>query len=75
MLSETFWIAFVGTMTGFLLKLFSMCYKSKCKECNFCGLKILRDTEEETELDMYRLEHPVPIQPPNSPIERQESNV
>ena len=71
MLSETFWIAFVGTMTGFILKLCSMAYKSKCKECSFCGVKIVRDTEEEGELDMYKLEHPPPPSP--SQMERGDS--
>ena len=36
-LSEVFWIAFVGTASGFLLKLASLAYKSKCKECSACG--------------------------------------
>jgi hypothetical protein len=75
MLSETFWIAFVGTMTGFLLKLCSMCYKSKCKKCSFCGFEIVRDTEEESEIDMYRLEHPPTTPPVEQQIERQNTIV
>lgn len=49
MLSETFWIAFITTAAGFLLKCASMAYKSKCKEVDFCCLKIVRDVEVEQE--------------------------
>ena len=52
-LSETFWIAFVATASGFLLKLASMAYKSKCKECYFCGISIKRDVELELEEHEY----------------------
>jgi hypothetical protein len=52
-LSETFWIAFVATASGFLLKLASMAYKSKCKECYFCGISIKRDVQLELEQHEY----------------------
>jgi thiamine pyrophosphokinase len=52
-LSETFWIAFVATASGFLLKLASMAYKSKCKECYFCGISIKRDVQLELEEHEY----------------------
>ena len=52
-LSETFWIAFVATASGFLLKLASMAYKSKCKECYFCGISIKRDVQVELDEHEY----------------------
>lgn len=51
MLSEVFWVAFVTTITGMVIKLASMCYKSKCKEFSFCCFKIIRDTEVEERED------------------------
>jgi hypothetical protein len=68
-LSEVFWMAFVTTMTGFVLKLVSMAYKSKCKSCKFCCIEIVRDTEAEAEIDELRITSR-PIAPPNSPINR-----
>jgi hypothetical protein len=56
-LSETFWIAFVATASGFLLKLASMAYKSKCKECYFCGISIKRDVEMEEREHEYDVVH------------------
>jgi hypothetical protein len=56
-LSETFWIAFVATASGFLLKLASMAYKSKCKECYFCGISIKRDVELEERQTEFELTH------------------
>lgn len=47
MLSEVFWVAFVTTVSGMIIKLASMAYKSKCKECSICCLKIIRDVEIE----------------------------
>ncbi len=57
MLSETFWIAFVTTMTGFLLKLISICYKTKCKECKLGCLEIQRDIDAENEIEEFNVEH------------------
>lgn len=47
MLSEVFWVAFVGTISGMIIKLVSMAYKSKCKEVACCCIKIIRDVEAE----------------------------
>ena len=49
MLSEVFWVAFVATTSTMIIKLASLCFKSKCKECIICGgrIKITRDTESE----------------------------
>lgn len=52
MLSEVFWVAFVTTISGMIIKLASMAYKSKCKECSWFGVKIIRDVElEEKEME------------------------
>ena len=51
-MSEVFWTFFVTSAIGFIIGLFKLCYKSKCKEVDFCCIKITRDTrmeEKETE--------------------------
>ena len=71
-LSEVFWVAFLTTMTGFVLKLVSMAYKSKCKTCKVCCIEIVRDTEAEAEIDELRIST-LPQPPPNSPTNRTDS--
>jgi len=71
-LSEVFWVAFITTMTGFVLKLVSMAYKSKCKTCKVCCIEIVRDTEAEAEIDELRITT-LPPPPPNSPTNRTDS--
>ena len=56
-LSETFWIAFVATTSGFLLKLFSMAYRSKCTEFSFCGITVKRNVELEEKEHEYDIAH------------------
>ena len=52
MLSEVFWVAFITTISGMLIKLASMVYKSKCRECSVCCIKVVRDVDlEEKELE------------------------
>lgn len=58
MLSEVFWVAFITTISGMVIKLASMCYKSKCKEVEVCCLKIVRDTNAEEKEEEFRIEHP-----------------
>ena len=63
MLSEVFWVAFITTISGMIIKLASMAYKSKCKECEICCIKVKRDVElEEKELE-FELQHKVPDSP------------
>ena len=57
MLSEVFYMALVTASSGFLLKLFSMCYKSKCSECSFCGITVKRDVHLEEKEHEYDVEH------------------
>jgi hypothetical protein len=49
---------------AFVLAIGAQCYKSKCKEVNFCCIKIVRDVEGEEELD---------IQQPRNPIQSQNN--
>jgi hypothetical protein len=60
MLSEIFWVAFVSTASAMVIKLASLCFKSKCKECVLCGerIKIIRDTESEEKHVEFELTHP-----------------
>ncbi len=59
MLSEVFWVAFITTISGMLIKLCSMAYKSKCKEVSFCCIKIIRDVEGEEQLDNASRHNPI----------------
>ena len=57
-LTEVFWVTFITTVTGMLIKLASMCYKSKCREVSFCCIRIVRDTVSEEKEEEYRIDHP-----------------
>jgi hypothetical protein len=57
MLSEVFWIAFVSTASGMIIKLASMAYKTKCKECSFCCIKVIRDVELEEKENEFEITH------------------
>jgi len=60
MLSEVFWVSFVATTSAMVIKLASLCYKSKCKECVICGgrIRILRDIDAEVKEDAIELTRP-----------------
>jgi hypothetical protein len=60
-LSETFWIAFVSSMSASCLVCMRWLYKSKCSHIDCCGIKIDRDVRGEERLDMI-----VPSSPSNS---------
>ena len=64
MFSEVFFTGLYSSLIGFLLALGSQCYKSKCKEVNFCCIKIVRDVEGEEALD---------IQQPRNPLQSQNN--
>lgn len=51
MLSEVFWTFLISSVCGVVLVGVRLCYKSKCKEVNFCCLKIVRDVEGEEKID------------------------
>jgi hypothetical protein len=53
-LSEVFYLSLITTVSALILKLASMCFKSKCSEVKLCGgrMSCIRDTEAETTLDL-----------------------
>jgi len=51
-LSEVFFVCLVATISGMIIKLASMAYKSKCKECSVCCIKVVRDIENEVKEDL-----------------------
>jgi aldehyde:ferredoxin oxidoreductase len=56
-LSEVFFVFLVTAVSGMIIKLASMAYKSKCKECSVCCIKVVRDVDlEEKELE-FRIKH------------------
>ena len=48
----------ITSVIGCILKLTSMCYKSKCKEVSFCCIKIIRDVELEEKEQEFNITHP-----------------
>lgn len=56
-LSEVFYVCLVTTVSGMIIKLASMAYKSKCKECYFCGISIKRDVDLEEREHEYDVAH------------------
>lgn len=50
-LSEVFWSFLISSCVGLLLAVCRLMYKSKCKEVNFCCIKIVRDVQGEEEID------------------------
>ena len=50
-LSEVFWSFLISSCVGLLLAVCRLMYKSKCKEVNFCCIKIIRDVQGEEEID------------------------
>jgi hypothetical protein len=64
MFSEVFFTGLYSSLIGFLLAMGAQCYKSKCKEVNFCCIKIIRDVEGEEHLD--NITRPNPLSPSQS---------
>ena len=56
MLSEVFLTFCVSSFIGCILGVVTFCYRSKCRECSFCGIKIVRDVEIELQEDMKNTE-------------------
>jgi len=57
MLSEVFWVAFISTASALIIKICSLAYKSKCKECKICCIKVVRDTTIEEKEEEFRISH------------------
>jgi hypothetical protein len=56
MLSEVFYSFVITSFIGCVLSIVTFCYRSKCRECSFCGIKIVRDVEIELQEDMKNTE-------------------
>ena len=63
MLSEVFWVAFITTISGMIIKLASMAYKSKCKECDVCCIKVKRDVDLEERETEFMVNNKMPDSP------------
>jgi hypothetical protein len=59
MLSEVFWVAFITTLSGVIIKLAAMAYKSKCREIECCCIKIVRDIEAEARAEAIEAQQQV----------------
>ena len=57
MLSEVFWVAFITTVSGMIIKIASMLYKSKCRECSLCCIKVIRDVDLEEKENEFEITH------------------
>jgi len=58
-LSEVFFVFLVTAVSGMIIKLASMAYKSKCRECSVCCIKVIRDVNlEEKEME-FKIKHNV----------------
>lgn len=54
--TETFYMFLITSGIGFLLAVLKVCYKSKCKELNFCCIRIIRDVETEEKIDEIEMQ-------------------
>lgn len=61
-LSEVFYVCLLTTVSALILKLASLCFNSKCKECELCGgrIRIVRDVEMEERQTEFELTHKQP---------------
>lgn len=57
--SEIFWGSVIVTLSGLLLKIISMSFKSKCSECRFCGISIKRNVDIEEKEHEFDIVHNV----------------
>ena len=68
MFSEVFFTGLYSSLIGFLLAMGAQCYRSKCREVNFCCIKIIRDVEGEEQLDNATRQNPLS---PSQSLDRQ----
>jgi hypothetical protein len=59
-LDSIFWLSFVTITSGMIIKIVSMAYKSKCKECEFFCIKVKRDVALEEREREFELTHKQP---------------
>jgi len=50
-MTEMFYMFLISSVLGCLGMSFRMMYKSKCKEVDFCCIRVLRDTQGEEKID------------------------
>jgi hypothetical protein len=58
-LSEVFYVCLLSTVSAVVLKLASMAYKSKCRECSVCCIKVIRDVNLEEQEMEFKIKHNV----------------
>jgi len=58
-LGSVFWLSFITVASGMILKLASLCFKSKCSSCELCGgrIRVIRDVEVEERQSEFELTH------------------
>lgn len=66
MLTETFYVCLITTISGLILKLASLAYKSKCKQCSCLGISVLRDVVIEEQFDEIELKNNKELNKTNS---------
>lgn len=59
-MSEIFWSSFVTIVSGLILALIAICYKSKCTEIQCACIKIKRDVETEEREHEFEITHTPP---------------
>ena len=61
-LGSVFWLSFITVASGMILKLASLCFKSKCSSCELCGgrIRVIRDVEVEEREREFELTHKQP---------------
>ena len=63
--TETFDAVFfsflITSVIGCILGFTKLIYKSKCKSCSFCGVKLERDVEAEEKIDALEIERSVAL--------------
>jgi hypothetical protein len=56
-LTEIFLTFCVSSFIGCVLGIVTFCYRSKCRECSFLGIKIVRDVEIEEKFDLEMIKN------------------
>jgi hypothetical protein len=57
-MSEIFWSSFITIISGLILALIAICYKSKCTEIKCGCIKIKRDVITEEREREFEITHP-----------------
>ena len=57
MVSEVIWSLLITSISGIILGLITVAYKSKCSKISFCGVVIERNILEEEKIDEINANH------------------